>query len=32
VAVFCAAAASIGELRKDEKLVDGDMLIGAIGG
>jgi len=32
VAVFCAAAASTGDLRTDDKLVNGDMLIGAIGG
>jgi len=32
VAVFCAAAASIMEVRMDKKLVDGDMLSGAIGG
>ncbi|KIM78882.1 hypothetical protein PILCRDRAFT_75085 [Piloderma croceum F 1598] len=32
VAVFCAAAASTVEVRTDKKLVDGDMLSGAIGG
>lgn len=32
VAVFCAAAASTGQLRNGQMLVYGDMLIGAIGG
>jgi thiamine-phosphate diphosphorylase/hydroxyethylthiazole kinase len=34
VAVFCAAAAAAStvEVRTDKKLVDGDMLSGAIGG
>lgn len=32
VAVFCAAAALTAEFRTNKKLVDGDMLSGAIGG
>ena len=32
VAVFCAAAASTEKLSRNDKLVNGDMLCGAIGG